>query len=480
MSIHIIDKYIKIEEELDLYSKQVKGFHYWQFIREEIYNNIIAKKNNAGIGFQKTIIPFKEIPKLLINSLINHKYSIKRHSGKYDILFSCHPRRIFDRGLYTSIYTDIYAEHYKSSITLEVPHEGEHYVPCLTSNILYLDRMFYYRAILLHLKKARLPEVDIESIKKTVSDVCNYIKIYLNYDLNCDSIVNRIIYFYSRYMVTLKYYRKLLRNIKPKIIVEVVYYTFENMVLNEVAKDENIPVIELQHGLTGNYHIAYNYGCMNYYNNLPNLFLSFSDYWTQNMRIPAYTTVKSAGFAYFDKTLSEHPAKTNPNVILFLSSGTVGNELSKIAIALNGLLKGHSLKIVYKLHPGEFKDWKNRYSEFIDSGIEVIDNTNVNLYDLFANSVAQIGVYSTALFEGLAYNLKTYVMDHGQIDHVKCLLDLGYARLITNAEEIYSDLFKDEKDFKYNSSLFWKPRAFNNVCTEIDNMLSIINKENLK
>ena len=42
-------------------------------------------------------------------------------------------------------------------------------------------------------------------------------------------------------------------------------------------------------------------------------------------------------------------------------SNTIGRELSKLAVELSGKIQGTDYKIIYKLHPGEYQDWKNRY-----------------------------------------------------------------------------------------------------------------------
>lgn len=67
-----------------------------------------------------------------------------------------------------------------------------------------------------------------------------------------------------------KYYEKIFKKKKPKIIMEQCYYSFHKMVLNEVAKKQKILVVELQHGVMGMGHPAYNI--------LEKNIASFSDY----------------------------------------------------------------------------------------------------------------------------------------------------------------------------------------------------------
>lgn len=53
--------------------------------------------------------------------------------------------------------------------------------------------------------------------------------------------------------------RRIIKSISPKVIVEVVGYETNKMIINEIAHEMGISTIELQHGVIGRGHIAYNY-----------------------------------------------------------------------------------------------------------------------------------------------------------------------------------------------------------------------------
>lgn len=473
MKSNIIDDYIKMEEDLLLYTKHIKDFYYWNYIRESLYTSILSNCNNTKEGFSKTKIKFMDIPKQIKNSFTK-KYSIRNQKGNYDIIFACHPRRVFINDKYESIYTDEYANSYKNSLTIEYPHEGMHYTPCATRNIYYMDRMYYKRAFFQKLPFGNLNKNEKEQVLETLEILKNSLLDLYEYELNIGELLYKIQFFYRRYLYTKYYLRRVLNKTNPQLIVEVVHYRFENMVLNEVAKERGITTVELQHGLTGKYHIAYNYGRIKFNPVLPEYFLAFSDYWANSMRIPSdLVKIITTGFAYYERKIEQYRPCNNRNIILFLSSGTVGEQLSKVAIALSDMLSNCNYKIVYKLHPGEFADWKKRYPELVTSKkIEVIADTKVELYELFSKSIAQVGVYSTALFEGLGYKIKTYILEMGQIEHVECLLNLKYALLVQNATQIYDDLFNTLKENSIISSeYFWKTDAFKNTRNVIDLLL---------
>lgn len=470
--MHLIDLYIQMENELSLYERKVKDFYYWNYIREEIYSNLNSYINSTPCGFSKTHISIKRMPKLIWDCIVKEEYRYSRFKDPIDILFVCHPRRIWCDKSYLSIYTDLISNKFENSITIEYPHEGFHYKPCYTKNICYMDYMYYVRALIQKLPVYSLTDDDLNNIRSTIGLVKNYLYNHTGYTLNVDEVVKRVVFFYKRYRYTYIYFERMLKRLRPKLLVEVVHYRFENMVLNQVAKKHKIPVVELQHGLTGKYHIAYNYGDIKNNDCLPDVFLSFSDYWSNTMRLPdSIVKIQSVGFPYYERKILEFKKDSNPLYILFLSSGTIGASLSQLAIELNSLLTGTDLKIVYKLHPGEFSDWKERYPELARSDIMVIDNAEIDLYSLFSKSVAQVGVYSTALFEGLGYRLKTYILDAGHTEHVECLLTYKCALLVHNAQEIKTDLLTNGT-IDIDSSFFWKEDALNNMISALSNMIN--------
>ena len=124
------------------------------------------------------------------------------------------------------------------------------------------------------------------------------------------------------------------------------------------------------------------------------------------------------------------------------------------------------------LHPGEYERWRERYSRLSASGIEVIDNSRVDLYELFAASVYQIGGYgSTATFEGLVFDLKTYIMRAGAYPAVASLCEKGMARFFDSARDLYQLILADSSEAEQKSN-FWKENALENMKREIDAIMS--------
>ena len=64
------------------------------------------------------------------------------------------------------------------------------------------------------------------------------------------------------------------------------------------------------------------------------------------------------------------------------------------------------------------------------AGIAVSDGQDGNVYSLLAQSRIQIGVYSAALVEGLAFGLETYLVDLPGVEYLQPLIDRKWAKLV--------------------------------------------------
>lgn len=78
----------------------------------------------------------------------------------------------------------------------------------------------------------------------------NPAKYYSDFEIFLSSLVKEI-------NVYRRIYRKILKQCKPKLILELCYYNAPNYALNLEAKSLKIPTIEIMHGGIGNLHIAY-------------------------------------------------------------------------------------------------------------------------------------------------------------------------------------------------------------------------------
>ena len=261
----------------------------------------------------------------------------------------------------------------------------------------------------------------------------------------------------------------------PKILIEVNSYCFNCLLFNELAKKRGIKIIELQHGVIGKDNIAYNFYRKINLDTFPDYIFLFGDFWKKNVNFPI--TKKQlivTGFPYMENQLNNYKNHNNriDNVqnILFISQGTIGKKLSKLAIDLNEIINHKKYKIIYKLHPGEYDRWKREYPWLLNKSIDIIDNNTKDIYYFFQRSKYQVGVYSTALFEGLHFDLTTIIYKVNGHENVEDLYKKGYAILVSSAKEIKNNL-ENYKKVIIDKEFLWKSNSTINIISNINRLV---------
>jgi len=167
------------------------------------------------------------------------------------------------------------------------------------------------------------------------------------------------------------------------------------------------------------------------------------------------------GYPYLEQAAHSYDGVETTDQLLFISQGTIGEQLSKFAVAVDQHPEISS-EVVYKLHPGEYDRWRTEYPWLVDSDIEVVDSSEPALYRLFAESNGQVGVYSTAIYEGLQFGLETYLYDCEEGETLQPLLDDGVATLVSSVEQLVSAF--DNGSGEFDRERYFATDATGRVC----------------
>lgn len=469
-----VQKFLEIEKKYNLNYLEIEGINFWQYARFEIWNDMLCKEmlslNEAHrIGLH---VPIKSMLFYFWKSIFSYYLAERR---KVDICFLNHERRVFGNGYYDCMYTEKLVEKYPNSIVLEKPYNYKHLQPTRTKNLYYTDWIVIignvYQKIHFKLKSAKYRKV-VDDIKRQLEMPYQELKDAYQMNVSLERIANKCAERYFLCKIQYPLYEKLLRKFQPKLIVEVCHYGRQCMLVNEVAKKLNIPTIELQHGAISKDVVAYNYEVELEVPQLPTNIFVFSEFWKEFVKMPIpEERIRAVGFPYFDNKVIEYKAierKDSRKTVLFISQGPIGNQLSQFAVELSKRLDTKEYKIIYKLHPGEYADWKEHYIELANSGIEVIDNYENNMYYFFSQSDIQIGVYSTALYEGIGFGLETYIYNttYADMDIIEKLIDKGYAKKVSTVEEILTNLKTENRNV--TTAGLWEMDSFKNLSREIE------------
>jgi hypothetical protein len=358
--------------------------------------------------------------------------------------------------------------------------------PALTKNLKYTDYIQNYYLLTRFIRKITGFRLIKEYEREEIINFTNLINNEFSVDLSKDKIINTIENQILKYMIYYKVFYKIINKINPKIIIQVISYDFTRFVINDIANIKGIPTIELQHGIMGKNHIAYNFSDKRFVSTFPQYIFLFGEYWKEGARFPiSNEQIKVVGWPYYEEKLVKYDknSKMKNNEkrlkILFLSQGTIGKQLSLFA---KQLCKDSQdkYKIIYKLHPGEYSRWKVEYPWLIDKNIEIVDNNSVDIHFLFSQADVQVGVYSTAIYEGLGYGLRTIIVKLFGYENLLDLIYSNYAHLVNSTEDIIEYLDKLTQEPKLDTAYFWKKNSLNNIKYEIEEIINRTYSEKVK
>ena len=487
----ICQKIWNLEEKYELNHKEIQGCYPWQLIRMYLYYEITRKTNVFESAQQSSLSLFDKINSFLPflkNSILSNPLSGKEN---VDVLIFDHPRKVIFEDEYQDIYSyflkDTLNQYGKSFETIESPYLNHHFrnnENIKENHVKFNDRILLGSFIHKTRNRGKLHFTEAE--KLLINTVKEELETAFEIEIDLFRIMeDHILNFQYDY----KKYIELLQKKSPKLVFLVVAY--ENKALVAACKKMNIEIIELQHGTISPYHLGYSYpeNTRKFNNEIkeieyfPDKILSFGDYWKNACPFPIDSgNIISMGFPYFEENsktymkiagdkISEDgkDGKTQEKQILFISQGVIGKYLSKLAYETASNIKqnnnSQNFKFIYKLHPGEYGTWKENY-DYLTRAVDefdnftVIDKSEPPLYELFAESHCQIGAFSTAIYEGLAFNCKTFIIDVPGVEYLDDLIDKNIVKKVKSSEELINYLKEDEENeiiFKeYDKDYFFK------------------------
>ncbi|MEU4603351.1 hypothetical protein AB0F43_10265 [Kribbella sp. NPDC023972] len=215
-------------------------------------------------------------------------------------------------------------------------------------------------------------------------------------------------------------YRVLLRRHRIKTVYVVVAYFHQHIV--GAARDLGIRVVELQHGAISPFHLGYSYPGRPAVADQPDELWCFGSYWTDVADLPAGMSTSVIGASYLPGATQK-----DPKLAVFLSQGTIGAELLHVA---ESVAKEHpAVDVVFRLHPSE------RASDYtIPAGVRL--STAGSTLELLASATYQVGVSTTALFEGMALGCRTAVANLPGHEYLERPIGRGHAMLMTNPTQL--------------------------------------------
>ncbi len=402
----------ELEHKFELLDFEIDNVKIWQSERMRIYYRLaerlgILEHPHARISrFAK----IRNIFGYIKNSFRDNLWTLR----KSECVVVSHPRTVFSDGEYIDIYTKEMIDEIRLTskvLELEDSHLGVHR-KTRSSFTHYTDWIALMFRLLHPFVNVNINEQAQTMLADLEAEIFKTCKVHIDIQ---KFIPQRIKVFKALLFI----YRRVFHVISPKILYVLVSYGKAPMI--QAAKENNIYVVELQHGVFSRYHLGYSFpGREKPLDYFPDQFNVWSIYWKKLMDFPIdneRVVIDRFRFLESQKAKYTHIIKRSDQIIV-LSQAALGEEMAAVIFKNIDRFKDYSVK--YKLHPEEYESWY-RYPSLQKlsklRNVEILKG-EVPLYELFASSTIQIGVFSTALYEGVEFQCKTMLIDLPGIEYM--------------------------------------------------------------
>tara|TARA_B110000459_G_scaffold202205_1_gene254738 strand:+ start:1224 stop:2564 length:1341 start_codon:yes stop_codon:yes gene_type:complete len=423
-----------LEDKYKLLSFEIDNVKVWQYLRMEIYYlmaeelGILEQRNKSQ---QSISVLIKNSFSLFKNIFIANPFLTLNKQKDVVVFTHNRSKKIEDKfeDIYTqSLVADLRKSN-KSFLCFEKPFQGKH-LRDKDPNVKYQD--FILLASILYGKLYRIKDKDslglIRQVEKEIENATNN-------SIDLISLIKRNV---GRYKLGNKLYLSLFNTIKPMVIYSVASYSYLGDMIC-AAKTLGIKTIELQHGVISKYHMGYSFEKKQDLLYYSDVFYSWGNFWNKSVN-NTFNEVKSNGFQYFRDRIKCYNNTVKENKILILSQTALGEKIMNETLKLVNKLSG--FQILYKLHPEEYKMYKKypSYSK-LASNKNLIFIEECNLYQIMSESKIQIGVFSTALYEGVGLCCNTFLYNLNGLEYMRDLIDSGHAKVLAPDTDVSSIYF---------------------------------------
>lgn len=473
---------LRLESEYNLLERQSDGVYYWERVRHPIHKKIIRKLERNRIDDDASD---HEVEK---NQL---KWYAERLTDGFKNVFDRNPylskksniifyrkgrRRQLNDGTWYDIHLDPIAERLDRSYTFIEPSGGPPKYTFIkssgsSSKAPSQNRRFLELPKLLGDIARKLGyEHKLSNKEKSVLKQFEY-SIRKELDIDID-VISRVESSLSSRQARLPFYNRVIQRIGPEVCF-IQYGHSSHSTFVESCHNHGVTVIDVQYCALNQNYWPYHYPGDKSPAIKPDHIFLWGEYWKESANLPfGDDEIHITGFPYLEQQLERHKKTHETDKIIFISNSKSGPELSKLAaqFACSNIDK----KIVYKLHGGEFGTWKSDYPELSEvanrENVTVVDEVEGSLHELLAESKAQVGVSSTALYEGIEFNLPTYIYDVPYSYEMQSVVDAGQAELVDNVETLTKKLQASDTTVP-DADLFFKKNSTEKLDTTLSQFL---------
>lgn len=437
-----MDRFLKFEEIHKMFRIKINHVNVWQYFRIAAYGDLLVAlglDSSVAVAHRTNVRDDGYALEFFWKRYVSCNQFLTQHR---DVLIVSGDRKYKDGSRY---YKDQHANmldrHLLLSHYLLDVETAEGYKLQKSRNVLYCDIEAFRRLKGISCLGGTASKSEI--LEKIIApmEACFEIKIAEGMRKRWIDIINEYIATRNLYI---NYYKYMLRRITPKIVLMVNGYATDRMFLCEVAHQMRIPVVELQHGLINNLHIAYNFYEGLHLKSFPDYVFTFGKYEKEVVKWPIQRShVIPVGHPELENYCEACEKKENKKkMILFISQAT--EEIAKFAGAVAEKLSADRYRIVFQLHSHEYHNWKRTTGKYLrHPNIRVVGSYAHMPYEELPQADWVVGCASTMLSEAQMFEAKVAILKIDQYEVMEFLYKSGSAVLVESPEQLIREIEED-------------------------------------
>ncbi|GEM_PF-3122689 len=282
---------------------------------------------------------------------------------------------------------------------------------------------------------------------------------------------------FTGFLISKRLFGWLLDKIQPRFLLLINANGYSSYIA--AAKERNVTVIELQHGVVYKYHPGYswNQAALPYKNSMPipDFFFLYGRFWKEALEENGFwdSELQVMGSPRLDRFRSFTPQKSSAIHLAvttqwLVSPSVYGEYFQKLLQLAKGRF---DLQITIKLHQKEtakepYQRWFREHPE-----VKVVLNHEApSTFELLKTADLHLSVASTCHYEALALGTPTVILPFMEREAMLPLINRGYG-IVCETPEMLIDFIADLEHKSVEKSIgeyFFEPNA-------VENMLSFLN-----
>lgn len=459
-----------LEETHSLFELRVDDELVWPHVRDDIFQEILTEEISIERNEPAQEDPYRKYTRAVMQSL---KYGLVKSpffSDASELLFWGRGRRTCrEDGTWRDVYCDPIINKLDRSYTyLEYSTECNYSGTPETEAIRFVDPIVNAGEMYWKLRCIN----DLSPSSEELRNASRAFESEFGYKDVEQTVLG---YAYKR-----KVWRPLMERLLDAVDPDAAVFVSLNparTTLLECCSERDIPTVELQHGVIGHKHIRLREtGHPVHKRTAPDYLLTWGEYWNGLFEyVVPDDRVVAVGYPNMDiEKRSYDQSNDDSRQILFVSQRMIGEALSKFAARFRRECPDQ-FEVVYKLHPNEYRAWQETYPWLNASDVQVVDDDTRHLYELFSEASAQVGVSSAALYEGLNFDLPTFLVNLPTVHRMSSVLEKDHAILIESVEELV-EVTPEIEDMRTSKTIndgnpFFEHDALREVTAKMENVL---------